>query len=104
MERYVAIFRSNCVCQFSQTSIKRICERSMPNKTTFKERGSADSLGAIDYWLTCALLLIWLGITKCFGSISSRSEPTAEKESMTLHPTFFNAAMFARELTSEGFK
>lgn len=42
------------------------------------------------------------GITKSFGAISSRSEPTAEKASTVRTPRCFSAAMFAVDGTCEG--
>ena len=46
--------------------------------------------------------MIWLGMTKCPGAISSRSDPTAEKAMMAWHPMDLSAAMLARAGTSVG--
>lgn len=46
--------------------------------------------------------MIWLGMTKWPGAISSRSEPTALKATMASTPRDLRAAMLARTGTSEG--
>lgn len=46
--------------------------------------------------------MIWSGMTKWPGAISSRSEPTAENATMAWTPMCFRAAMLARPGTSVG--
>lgn len=46
--------------------------------------------------------MIWSGIAKSPGLISSRRDPTAEKATMRRTPSDLRAAMFARAGTAEG--
>ncbi len=46
--------------------------------------------------------IIWVGIAKEPGEISSRREPTAEKATMALTPSDLSAAMLARAGTADG--
>src|SRR3546814_13116179 len=46
----------------------------------------------------------WSAITKRPGGISSRSDPTAEMERMSVHPARLSASIFARALRFVGDK
>jgi hypothetical protein len=46
--------------------------------------------------------MIWSGMMKCPGAISSRSDPTAENATMASQPRCLRAAMLARAGTSVG--
>jgi hypothetical protein len=106
-----------------QTTVFSVCKRTLPadsfsalstngirNLENALEKGSPKVAWAtifvpskkLDWRTPLVLSMIWSGIIKSPGRISSLSDPTAEKASIALTPRCFNAAILAAKGTTLG--
>ena len=106
-----------------QTTVLPVCSLTSPSHSAriFSTRGATNLLSLFEKGspniecttrpsprkkVSCRIPLvrsmIWSGMTKWPGAISSRKEPTAEKATMAWTPICLSAAMLARAGTSVG--